>query len=83
MTALPEEVESAMAEGVEIMELYAPERIEADEDGQVKALWVSQQMPGETAADVLHRRLSAPTLSRLNVISSSQLWVRASKAVTS
>ena len=27
-----------MAEGVEIMELYAPERIEADEDGQVKAL---------------------------------------------
>ena len=25
MTALPEEVESAMAEGVEIMELYAPE----------------------------------------------------------
>ena len=36
-----------MAEGVEIMELYAPERIEADEDGQVKALWVSQQMPGE------------------------------------
>ena len=47
MTALPEEVESAMAEGVEIMELYAPERIEADEDGQVKALWVSQQMPGE------------------------------------
>ena len=47
MTALPEEVESAMAEGVEIMELYAPERIEADEDGQVKTLWVSQQMPGE------------------------------------
>lgn len=47
MTALPEEVESAMAEGVEIMELYAPDRIEADEDGQVKALWVSQQMPGE------------------------------------
>ena len=51
MTALPEEVESAMAEGVEIMELYAPERIEADEDGQVKALWVSQQMPGEIRFD--------------------------------
>ena len=47
MTALPEEVESAMAEGVEIMELYAPKRIETDEDGQVKALWASQQMPGE------------------------------------
>ena len=47
MTALPEEVESAMAEGVEIMELYAPQRVEADEDGNAKVLWVSQQMPGE------------------------------------
>lgn len=47
MTALPEEVESAMAEGVEIMELYAPEHIEADDDGNVKSLWVSKQMPGE------------------------------------
>ena len=46
MTALPDEIESAMAEGVEIMELYAPDHIETDSTGTVKALWVSQQMPG-------------------------------------
>lgn len=46
MTALPEEVEGAIAEGVEIMELFAPERIESDEAGCVSALWAAAQMPG-------------------------------------
>ena len=46
MSALPDEIECALAEGVELMELYAPEHIEADSRGAVKALWVSQQMPG-------------------------------------
>ncbi len=38
MTALPEEVEGAMAEGVEMMALQSPVRIEADADGKVAAL---------------------------------------------
>ena len=33
MTALPEEVEGAVAEGAELLTLQAPVRIEADEDG--------------------------------------------------
>ena len=39
MTALPEEVEGAMAEGVEFLTMMAPVRIEADEDGNAAALW--------------------------------------------
>ncbi len=38
MTALPEEIEGAMAEGVEMMTLQAPVRIEKDADGKVAAL---------------------------------------------
>ena len=37
MTALPDEVTGAMAEGAEIMTLAAPVRIEADEEGVAKA----------------------------------------------
>ena len=47
MTALPDEVTGAMAEGAEIMTLAAPVRIEADEDGVAKALWVQPQLIGE------------------------------------
>ena len=47
MTALPDEVTGAMAEGAEIMTLAAPVRIEADEDGVAKALWVQPQIIGE------------------------------------
>ena len=47
MTALPDEVTGAMAEGAEIMTLAAPVRIEADEEGVVKALWVQPQIIGE------------------------------------
>ncbi len=46
MTALPEEVEGAMAEGVEFLTMMAPVRIEADEDGNAAALWVKPQVSG-------------------------------------
>ena len=47
MTALPDEVTGAMAEGVEMMTLAAPVRIESDENGVATALWVQPQMIGE------------------------------------
>jgi len=47
MTALPEEVEGAMAEGCEILPLKAPVRIETHEDGRVAALVVQPQVIGE------------------------------------
>ena len=69
MTAQMEEVEGAMAEGAEILALHAPTRIEAGENGEVKALWVQPQIIGEVdrasgrpkpyAADVPERRIPA------------------------
>ncbi len=47
MTALPDEVLGAIAEGAEIMALAAPVRIEADEEGIARALWVQPQIIGE------------------------------------
>lgn len=46
MTALPEEVEGAIAEGAELYSLKAPKKIEADENGKVTALWVEPQIIG-------------------------------------
>ena len=46
MTALPEEVEGAIAEGVELVTLAAPVRIEADESGRATALWAQPQIIG-------------------------------------
>lgn len=46
MTALPEEVEGAIAETCEVMPMMAPVRIETDEEGKVKALVVQPQIPG-------------------------------------
>jgi NADPH-dependent glutamate synthase beta subunit-like oxidoreductase len=43
MTALPAEIEGALAEGVELVTLKAPKSIEI-EDGKLKGLWVSPQM---------------------------------------
>ena len=40
MTAMPEEVEGAIAEGCELLDLHAPLRIEKDENGNVAAVWV-------------------------------------------
>lgn len=67
MTALPEEVEGAIAEGCEVLELAAPEKIERDENGKVTALWVLPQMisdikrgrPAPIKADEEHQRLAA------------------------
>ena len=47
MTALPEEVEGAVAEGVEMVTLQAPVRIEVNEAGRAVALWTQPQIIGE------------------------------------
>lgn len=44
MTALPQEVEGALAEGCELLPLQTPTRIELDEEQKVAALWVQPQM---------------------------------------
>ena len=68
MTAQPEEVEGAIAEGAEVLTLDAPLRIEADETGRAVALWVRPQIIGEmdslgrprpNDADVEARRIPA------------------------
>ena len=69
MTAQMEEVEGAVAEGAEILALHAPTRIEAGENGKVRALWVQPQVIGEVdrasgrpkpyAADTEERRIPA------------------------
>ncbi len=46
MTALPAEIEGAIAEGVELLTMQAPIRVEADDNGHVKALWVQPQISG-------------------------------------
>ena len=47
MTALPEEVEGAEAEGAEMLTLQAPLRIESNETGRAVALWTQPQISGE------------------------------------
>ena len=67
MTALPAEVESAIAEGVEMMCLQAPERIEVDAEGRAAALVCQPQRigavkrgrPAPVAADKPELRLEA------------------------
>lgn len=44
MTALPSEIEGAIAEGIEVKVLKAPTRVEVDEKGHVVGLWVEPQM---------------------------------------
>ena len=51
MTALPEEIEDALAEGCQILPLQAPHRIEADEEGKVAALWTRPQIIGGYGRD--------------------------------
>ncbi len=50
MTALPSEVQSAMAEGVEMMMLASPVAIEVDGDGRACALVAQPQMVGPVKA---------------------------------
>jgi len=44
MTALKQEIESAAEEGIELMTLKAPVRIEKNDDNSLRGLWVSPQM---------------------------------------
>lgn len=46
MPALSEEVEGAIAEGLELYTLKSPHHIEADENGNVTALWAEPQIIG-------------------------------------
>lgn len=46
MTALPEEIDGAVAEGAELYELMAPNKIEKDAEGKVAAFWVEPQIIG-------------------------------------
>ena len=48
MTALPEEIDGAIAEGCTLVELKAPVRIELDHEDNVKALWVQPQIASES-----------------------------------
>ena len=50
MTALDDEIEGAVAEGVNLMTLRAPVRIESDENGTIKALIIQPQVIGEVKA---------------------------------
>ena len=50
MTALPEEVDGALEEGCGLMQLHAPLRIEADENGNACALWAQPQIIGKLDA---------------------------------
>lgn len=50
MTALPEEVDGALEEGCGLMQLHAPLRIEADENGNACALWAQPQIIGKIDA---------------------------------
>lgn len=50
MTALPDEIGGAIAEGCDLIQLKAPSRIETDKHGEVKALWVKPQIAGQADA---------------------------------
>lgn len=70
MTALPAEVESAMAEGVEMITLEAPVAVEVDGRGRCAALVTQPQMigpvrggrPSPLAADKPQRRIEADAI---------------------
>jgi NADPH-dependent glutamate synthase beta subunit-like oxidoreductase len=51
MTALPDEIEGALAEGCEILTLYAPIAIDGDDEGRVVGLRARRQMAGEICSD--------------------------------
>ena len=44
MTALPSEIEGAIAEGVEVQTLKAPASLDVDENNQIKGIYVTPQM---------------------------------------
>lgn len=59
MTALPEEVEGAIEEGCQLVELASPSKIESDADERVKALWYQPQIVGNIDASGRPRPQSA------------------------
>lgn len=61
MTALVEEVDGAIAEGAIMMDLYAPIKIETDENNNVAALWAAPKMPGKISGGRMN-----PTASGLD-----------------
>lgn len=61
MTALPEEISAAMAEGCEIRPLEAPDHIEKDGDGKVATLWTRPQIIGKYGHDGRPRPGNAAT----------------------
>ena len=46
MTALEEEIEGAIAEGADILELHAPKAIEKNDKGEVVAIWADPKIIG-------------------------------------
>ncbi|MDO4474159.1 MAG: NAD(P)-binding protein [Eubacteriales bacterium] len=65
MTALPAEVEGAIAEGIELLTLKAPLRVEADAEGKVAALWVQPQIIGQVRGGRPSPRKAAKEEERL------------------
>ena len=56
MTALPEEVQGALEEGAEMLDLHAPVSVEVDEGGKVTGLWTEPKQIGlihDRRADVI------------------------------
>lgn len=51
MTAMQDEVEGAIAEGCEILDLHTPGKIEKDENNNIKALWLQPQIIGKISYD--------------------------------
>jgi NADPH-dependent glutamate synthase beta subunit-like oxidoreductase len=51
MTALPQEIEEAKTEGAELIPLYAPDHIELNENGEVKALVCQPQIISSVTDD--------------------------------
>lgn len=51
MTAMEDEVEGAIAEGCEILDLFTPDRIEKDDNNHIQALWIKPQIIGNIPYD--------------------------------
>ena len=65
MTALPAEVEGAIAEGIELLTLKAPLRVEKDGEGNAAALWVQPQIIGQVRGGRPSPRKADKTEERL------------------
>lgn len=60
MTALIDEIDGAIAEGCELMELYAPDHVETDENGKVTGLGARLQIAGAIDTSGRPRPVDAP-----------------------